>query len=75
MARCDYFRSGECKGLREADVTEDTGDCDRCRRKKINKSDARISEGRARLAQWEKENGHDYLGELNARMRAAGYDY
>lgn len=76
MARCDpvYFNRGKCKGLQEADVTKDTGDCNRCRRKKINKIDARIKDGRGRLAQWGRENGHDYLEELNAMRRAAGYD-
>ncbi len=77
MARCDpvYFNRGKCKGLQEADVTEDDGDCNRCRRKKITRADERIKEGRARLAEWGKENGYDYVGELRARMKAEGYDY
>lgn len=75
-ARCDpvYFNRGKCIGLQEADVTKDSGDCNRCRQKKITKSNARIKEGKARLAQWGEENGYIYLEELRARMRAAGYD-
>ncbi len=77
LARCDpvYFNRGKCKGLQKADSTEDSGDCNRCRRKEIIKADARIKEGRARLAEWSKENGYDYVEELRARMRAEGYDY
>lgn len=77
MARCDpvYFNRGKCKGLQEADVTNDIGDCNCCRRKKITKADARIKEGRARLAEWGKENGYDYVEELRAKMRAEVYNY
>lgn len=57
------------------DVENVSGDCSRCRKRKITNARARIEAERAELAEWSRENGCDYLEELRAKMRAEGYDY
>lgn len=52
LIRCNpvFRETGPCVGRQKTDNRRDTGDCQGCRTKKLAESDARIKDGRARLA-------------------------
>ena len=65
-ARCDPVYKGrdQCRGRKKQEVTKDNGYCSKCMEKKHTRSDARIRDGRARLATY----GNRWVEELDAIM-------